>query len=208
MASGSVRCWCRSVVVASGHVSDTALEGTRRRLTAKQAETVDRLGRAAVELLCREGFAALTVRRAAAEAGVGAATAYTYFSSKEHLVAEVFWRRLAASPPAAHVSEDRAARVIEVLRHIALLVADEPEFAGAVTTALLGKDPDVEVLRQRIGVDIRERLAAALGPDIDPDVIDTLEMLYAGALVRAGMGYASYTDIAARLEKSARLILG
>ena len=34
----------------------------------------------------------------AAEAGVGAATAYTYFSSKEHLVAEVFWRRLAASP--------------------------------------------------------------------------------------------------------------
>ena len=159
-------------------------------------------------MLCREGFAALTVRRVAADAGVGAATAYTYFSSKEHLVAEVFWRRLAASPPAAHVSEDRAVRVIEVLRHIALLVADEPEFAGAVTTALLGKDPDVEVLRQRIGVDIRERLAAALGPDIDPDVIDTLEMLYAGALVRAGMGYASYTDIAARLEKSARLILG
>lgn len=189
-------------------MSDTALEGTRRRLTAKQAETVDRLGRAAVELLCREGFAALTVRRVAAEAGVGAATAYTYFSSKEHLVAEVFWRRLAASPPAAHGSEDRAARVVEVLRHIALLVADEPEFAGAVTTALLGRDPDVEVLRQRIGLDIRERLAAALGSDVDPDVIDTLEMLYAGALVRAGMGYASYTDIAARLEKSARLILG
>lgn len=195
------------VVVASGHVSDTALEATRRRLTAKQAETVDRLGRAALELLCREGFAALTVRRVAAEAGVGAATAYTYFSSKEHLVAEVFWRRLAASPPAAHVSEDRAARVTEVLRHIALLVADEPEFAGAVTTALLGKDPDVEVLRQRIGFDIRERLAAALGPDIDPDVIDSLELLYSGALVRAGMGYASYADIAARLEKSARLIL-
>ena len=76
------------------------LESTRRRLTAKQADTVDRLGRAAVELLNREGFAGLTVRRVAAEAGVGAATAYTYFSSKEHLVAEVFWRRLAAAPPA------------------------------------------------------------------------------------------------------------
>jgi hypothetical protein len=38
-------------------------------------------------------------------------------------------------------------------------------------------------------------------------VIDSLEMLYSGALVRAGMGYASYTEIAARLEKSARLIL-
>ena len=153
-----------ALVVASGHVSDPVLESTRRRLTAKQADTVERLGRAAVELLSREGFAGLTVRRVAAEAGVGAATAYTYFSSKEHLVAEVFWRRLAASPPAAHESGDAAARVVDVLRHISLLVADEPEFACAVTNALLGKDPDVEVLRLRIGRDIRDRLAAALGP--------------------------------------------
>jgi AcrR family transcriptional regulator len=188
-------------------VSDPVLESTRRRLTAKQADTVDRLGRAAIDLLRKEGFAGLTVRRVAAEAGVGAATAYTYFSSKEHLVAEVFWRRLAASPPASHESPDPAARVVEVLRHIALLVADEPEFAGAVTNALLGRDPDVEVLRQRIGRDIHDRLAAALGPQVDTAVIDSLEMLYSGALVRAGMGYASYNDIAERLEKSARLLL-
>lgn len=188
-------------------MSDPALESTRRRLTAKQADTVDRLGRAAVHLLNRDGFAALTVRRVAAEAGVGSATAYTYFSSKEHLVAEVFWRRLAGAPPAPHESADRAARVIDVLQHISLLVADEPEFAAAVTSSLLGKDPDVEVLRQRIGLDIRQRLTAALGPRIDEDVIDSLEMLYAGALVRVGMGYASYQEIAQRLEKSARLIL-
>ncbi|MFG1934935.1 TetR/AcrR family transcriptional regulator [Mycobacterium sp. NPDC048908] len=188
-------------------MSDPGLESTRRRLTAKQADTVDRLGRAAVDLLSREGFAGLTVRRVAAEAGVGAATAYTYFSSKEHLVAEVFWRRLAASPPAAHETDDAATRVVDVLRHISLLVADEPEFACAVTNALLGKDPDVEVLRLRIGRDIRDRLAAALRPETDPDIIDSLEMLYSGALVRAGMGHASYTEIAQRLEKSARLML-
>ncbi|MDX1889483.1 TetR/AcrR family transcriptional regulator [Mycolicibacterium sp. 050158] len=188
-------------------MSDPALESTRRRLTAKQADTVERLGRAAVEMLGREGFAGLTVRRVAAEAGVGSATAYTYFSSKEHLVAEVFWRRLAGAPPVPHESDDPATRVIDVLQHISLLVADEPEFAGAVTNALLGKDPDVEVLRQRIGRDIRARLAAALGQDVDEDVIDSLEMLYAGALVRVGMGYATYQEIARRLEKSARLIL-
>ncbi|MGB8403388.1 MAG: TetR family transcriptional regulator [Mycobacterium sp.] len=189
-------------------MSEQALEPTRRRLSAKQADTVDRLSRAALDLLRREGFAGLTVRRVAAEAGVGAATAYTYFSSKEHLVAEVFWRRLVSAPPAPHQSDEQATRVTEVLRHIALLVADEPEFAGAVTNALLGRDPDVEVLRQRIGREIRDRLAAALGSDIDADVIDSLEMLYSGALVRAGMGYASYEEIAARLEKSARLMLG
>jgi AcrR family transcriptional regulator len=188
-------------------VSDPVLESTRRRLTAKQADTVDRLGRAALDLLRTDGFAGLTVRRVAAAAGVGAATAYTYFSSKEHLVAEVFWRRLAAAPPVEHRTEDRATRVVEVLRDIALLVADEPEFAGAVTNALLGRDPDVEVLRLRIGQEIRDRLAAALGPDTDDDVLDSLEMLYAGALVRSGMGYASYPEIAERLEKAARLIL-
>ncbi len=169
---------------------------------------MDRLGRAAVDLLSRDGFAGLTVRRVAAEAGVGAATAYTYFSSKEHLVAEVFWRRLASSPCTPQDTGDRAAKVVQVLGHISLLVADEPEFAGAVTTALLGRDPDVEVLRLRIGRDIRDRLATALGPDTDPDVLDSLEMLYSGALVRAGMGYASYEEIAQKLEKSARLVLG
>ena len=143
----------------------------------------------------------------AAEAGVGAATAYTYFSSKEHLVAEVFWRRLASSPVPPTDSPDSTGRVIAVLRHIALLVADEPTLAGAVTNALLSKDPEVEHLRLRIGGEIHQRLVTALGPGHAPDLVESLELLYAGALVRAGMGYASYTEIADRLETSARLLL-
>ena len=181
-----------------------AREATRRRLTAKQADTVDRLGRSAVDVLSREGFAGLTIRMVAAEAGVGAATAYTYFSSKEHLVAEVFGRRLATTP---NDSPDPVTRVVAVLRHIALLVADEPELAGAVTNALLGKDPDVEHLRLRIGQEINKRLTTALGPDADPAVVESLDLLYAGALVRAGMGYASYQQIADLLERSARKLL-
>jgi TetR/AcrR family transcriptional regulator, cholesterol catabolism regulator len=160
-----------------------------------------------MEVLSREGFSGLTIRMVAAEAGVGAATAYTYFSSKEHLVAEVFWRRLASSPVPATDSPDPTVRVIAVLRHIALLVADEPELAGAVTNALLGKDPEVKHLRLRIGREIHQRLVTALGPDCTPDIVELLELLYAGALVRAGMGYASYTQIADRLETSARLLL-
>lgn len=177
-------------------------------MTAKQADTVDRLGRSAVGVLSREGFAGLTIRLVAADAGVGAATAYTYFSSKEHLVAEVFWRRIAGTPWPPDDSPDPIDRVVTVLRHIALLVADEPELAGAVTHALLGKDPDVEHLRLRIGQEINRRLAAALGPDADPGVVESLELLYAGALVRAGMGYASYQEIADLLERSTRMLLG
>lgn len=183
-----------------------SLESTRRRLTRKQADTIARLSNAALDVLAREGFGGMTIRLVAAEAGVGAATAYTYFSSKEHLVAEVFWRRLAASAPPADGDVAPAERVIAVLRQIALLVADEPEFAAAVTNALLGRDPDVEHLRDRIAREIRGRLDEAVGPDPDPALAPTLELLYTGALVHAGMGYVTYEEIADRLERSARLL--
>ncbi|WP_345343455.1 helix-turn-helix domain-containing protein [Rhodococcus olei] len=193
--------------VSGRGVSGRSFESTRRRLTPKQAETVDRLCAAAVDVLREEDFAGLTVRTVAARAGVGPATAYTYFSSKEHLVAEVFWRRLSQSPRPDTDGHDRTGRVVAVLRDIALLLADEPGLSGAVTNALLGSDPDVEHLRVRIGLEIRERLEDALGGNADPDVLETLELLYAGALLRAGMGYGSYADLADRLERSATMIL-
>ena len=183
-----------------------SLESTRRRLTRKQAETIAKLSAAAMSVLNREGFSGLTIRLVAAEAGVGAATAYTYFSSKEHLVAEVFWRRLAARPvPPPDDGATPADRAVAVLRHTALLVADEPEFAAAVTTALLGRDPDVQHLRDRIGAEIRHRLTEAVGTG-HTGLIGALELLYTGALVYAGMGYASYAEVADRLEGSARLL--
>ncbi|MVU79553.1 TetR family transcriptional regulator [Nocardia sp. ET3-3] len=183
------------------------MEATRRRLTEKQADTVEKLTRAALDVLRREGFAGLTVRMVAAQAGVGTATAYTYFSSKEHLVAEMFWRRLAATEAPGDGEPDSTKRVLAVLRQIAMLVADEPTLAGAVTSALLGTDPDVAHLRLRIGSEIRTRLIDALGADNDLELVETLEMIYAGALVRAGMGYASYAEVAERMEKAALQVL-
>ncbi|MEU4311729.1 helix-turn-helix domain-containing protein [Nocardia sp. NPDC024068] len=183
------------------------LEATRRRLSGKQADTVDRLTKAAMEVLAREGFAGLTIRMVAGAAGVGTATAYTYFSSKEHLVAEIFWRRIRSSQTPVSEDADPTVRVLAELRGIALLVADEQELSGAVTSALLGRDPDVEHLRTRIGVEIRARITRALEPEADPDIVESLELLYAGALVRAGMGYESYADIADRLERAALLVL-
>jgi hypothetical protein len=79
--------------------------------------------------------------------------------------------------------------------------------AGAVTNALLGKNPEVQHLRLRVGREIHQRLVGALGSHHTADLVESLELLYAGALVRAGMGYASYAKIADRLETSARLLL-
>ncbi|MFC4372910.1 TetR/AcrR family transcriptional regulator [Nocardia halotolerans] len=194
--------------MSENHSDPAILEATRRRLTEKQADTVDRLTKAAVDVIKKQGFAGLTVRQVAAAAGVGTATAYTYFSSKEHLVAEVFWRRLLQSPQLEHDSDQTAAqRVVATLRQVSLMVGGETELAGAVTSALLGQDPDVSHLRVRIGLEIRQRIARALGPDPDLDVLAAFEMLYAGALVRAGMGYGTYDEMADRIEKSVYLIL-
>ena len=189
--------------------SPVSQESTRRRLTAQQAETVARLTDAAVDVLNSDGFDGLTVRVVAKRAGVAPATAYTYFSSKSHLVSEVFWRRLAEGVPEADASLSREDRVAEILRNVSLVVAGEGQLGGAVTVALLGTDPDVEHLRLRIGGFIRTRLAQALEVDVEHSgpVVDALEMLYAGGLVHAGMGHLTYEQTSERLVAAARLIL-
>ncbi|GAA4907951.1 AcrR family transcriptional regulator [Nonomuraea thailandensis] len=187
-------------------------EPTRRRLSGRQADTVRRLTDAAVEEVRATGFDGFTVRNVARRAGVAPATAYTYFTSKNHLITEVFWRRLRALPPIPQAPQAPRERVIAVLREIALLVSDEPELAAACTTALLGTDPDVRELRLRIGRTIHRRLLAALDPGAErpsPEqarVLNALEFAYAGALVHAGMGYSSYAEMADRLAEVAGLL--
>ncbi|WP_168700072.1 TetR/AcrR family transcriptional regulator [Gordonia paraffinivorans] len=189
--------------------SPVSQESTRRRLTRQQAETVARLTDAAVEVLNDEGFEGLTVRSVAKLAGVAPATAYTYFSSKSHLVAEVFWRRLSAGVSQPDPTASKAERVAQVLREVALVVAGEGQLGGAVTVALLGTDPDVEHLRIRIGVFIRRRLAEALedDPENPSPLLDALEMIYAGGLVHAGMGHMTYEETSERLVAAAHLLM-
>jgi len=179
------------------------------RLTERQAQTVDRLAAAALDEVRDHGFEGLTVRSVARRAGVASGTAYTYFASKEHLVAEVFRRRLAALPD-AQVDRRRSAnaRVGDALAGIAVLIADEPELAAAATPALLAPDPDVKRVRDQLGVEIRRRVARALGDDADPAVLRSLEMVVAGATLQAGMGHVDYADLPARLAEAAGLILG
>lgn len=189
--------------------STSAAEVGRRDLGGRQADRVDALVAAAIDELRANGYDGLTVRNVARRAGVAAATAYTYFGSKDHLVAEVFWRRLDALP-APDVDERRPAvdRVSDALRDLALLVNDEPELAAASTTAILATDPDVQRLRDRIGAAFNARLQAALGPAHDPAALRALNLALSGALLQAGMGYVGYADLADRMREVAALVLG
>jgi AcrR family transcriptional regulator len=183
---------------------------TRRRVTARQADTIDGLVAAAVDEIREEGYDGLTVRNVARRAGVAPATAYTYFASKDHLVAEAYWRRLQALEPMRFDGRwSPARRAAEALRQIALLVADEPALSSACTAAMLSNDPDVAELRDRIGADVHRRLAAAVG-DVPGAAARTaaLDLLFTGALVQVGTGHLSYDAMADRLAEAAALTMG
>ena len=180
-------------------------EATRR---PRQEETVRRLVGAALETLRESSYADLTVRGVAARAQVAPATAYTYFSSKNHLLAEVYLDLVRQVPFFTDVNESRLSRVQQQLRSLALVVADEPEVAAACTTALLSNDAAVRAVRERIGSEIHKRVKSALGPDAEARTVAALEMGYFGALVQAGSGAFTYRQIADRLGYVAGLVLG
>jgi AcrR family transcriptional regulator len=181
----------------------------RRRVDGRQADRVDALVEATIAELRAGGYDGLTVRGAARRAGIAPATAYTYYASKDHLVADVFWRRL-QTLEAGPVDGRRSprTRVSAALREVALLIAAEPELAAASTTAVLAQDPDVQRLRNRIGNAFNEHLAAALGEDADPAVLRALNLALAGALLQAGMGYFTYAELADRMDEVAGLVVG
>lgn len=193
-------------------MSSTAVQlstvAPRRHLSDRQAKTVHNLTEAAVAEIIDAGYAGLTVRNVAKRAGVAPATAYTYFASKEHLVAEVFWRRFSAT---ASARPDRrrspAARATDVLLDFALVVAEETELSAACTVALLADDAEVRELRLRIGLELHRRLLDALGDDATPIVVQTLELATSGALLQVGTGHLDYAAIPGLLTDVAHLTL-
>ncbi|BBY45625.1 TetR family transcriptional regulator [Mycolicibacterium celeriflavum] len=194
------------VVAVTGPAPVTDGETPRNR---RQEETFRKVLAAGVQMLRESSYADLTVRAVAAKAKVAPATAYTYFSSKNHLIAEVYLDLMRQVPYFTDVNESRLTRVEKTLRAMALMVADEPEVAAACTTALLsGTDATVRAVRDRIGAEIHRRIRSAMGPDADPRALAALEMTFFGALVNAGSGVFTYHQIADRLSYVVGLILG
>ncbi|NKZ12724.1 TetR family transcriptional regulator [Mycolicibacterium septicum] len=176
----------------------------------RQEETFRKVLTAGTEMLRESSYADLTVRAVAARAGVAPATAYTYFSSKNHLIAEMYLDLVSRCPYFTDVNDSRTTRVDKALRALTLVVADEPEVAAACTTALLGggSDPAVRKVRDRIGAEIHKRIRSAVGPDADSRIVSALEMTFFGALVNAGSGAFTYHQIADRLTYVVGLVLG
>ncbi len=184
-------------------------EMPRRHLSDRQRELVDRLVAAAQAEVEDRGYDEVTVRGIARRAGVAPATAYTYFSSKDHVLGELFWRRMLALPPAlVDLGRPGPERVAAAVDEKGLGIADSPAVVAACTAALLGGGPDVAHLRTQIAGEFHRRLAAALGPGADHDVLGVLDLVYVGALLSAGMGHLDFAELPGRLGEAAALLTG
>jgi AcrR family transcriptional regulator len=160
------------------------IEATRRRLSTRQAEVVAKLVRAAGEETEEAGYDGLTVRGVAKRAGVAPATAYTYFSSKDHLLAEVLWRRMEALAPVdTDDSVPMSERIARTVRDMIPFADGSPTLIDACTVALVSSNPGV-----------------------DPRVVRVLEACYSGALLTAGTGHRSFLDIPTFVADAATLL--
>lgn len=199
-------------VTATGYVgrvsSDAAVTvAARTPRNRRQEETFRKVLVAGMEMLRESSHADITIRAVAGRAKVAPATAYTYFSSKNHLIAEIYLDLVGRVPFFTDVNETRLQRVQSALRSLALVVADEPEFAAACTTALLSTDAAVHAVRDRIGAEIHRRIKSALGPRSDPRIVEALEITYYGALVHAGSGTLTYQEVTERISYTVALLL-
>jgi AcrR family transcriptional regulator len=186
-------------------VDEPAEQRGRRHLSERQAEVMERLVAAAAEEAEERPYADITVRTIAKRAGLAPATAYTYFSGKDHLLAEVLWRRMQSSPSLVDLTLDLPDRVAETARTMGFGSMGSPAVA-ACTTALLGDGPDVKRVRSRLGAEIGRRLAAALGSGADPAVLGVLQVTYTGALLSAGMGHLAFDAVPTLMSEATALM--
>lgn len=176
-------------------------------MSTRQQDTVRKLLDSAEAVLREDGYDDLTLRLVASRAGVTHTTAYTYFSSKAHLVSEIFWRRVRAIPqPRPVPGASLRTRVDAALRGPSLALRDEPALAQAALAAMLSQDPDVQRLRDEIGTDLARRLDTALGNDVDAAVGEALLLTFSGAMLQAGMGYFDFAGVVSRVLSAAELL--
>lgn len=186
--------------------SQVSTDVERRGPNSRSADTIMRLLDAGRQELGEVSYDELTIRAVAARAGVSPATAYTYFGSKDHLVAELFWQVVAASSADTGRARTVQSRLQRTMRTLAEAIGSQPALAAAANRSMLGNDPDVHRLRMRVGGLISERFATALGPR-DDDLLDVLLLGFFGALLQTGMGFGSYDDLGDRLDRLVAVVM-
>jgi AcrR family transcriptional regulator len=187
---------------------------TRRVLRSDGAATRRRIIESAVALTRERPLAELTMRDIARAADVSAATAYTYFSSKEQLFAEAYLdgvesltEHLRAHAPSGETAADRVAAV---LRRAVKGAAATGDVVQATAIALASSDPAVAPLRPLADDAFAEWIAVALdGATIadHDDVVKLLQLTMFASFVAVAHGRQTLAESGRLLELAVRRLV-
>jgi TetR/AcrR family transcriptional regulator, cholesterol catabolism regulator len=183
-------------------------------LTPSQEARRQRVIDAAILLSGQREFSRIQVKDVAEEAGVALGTVYHYFSSKEHLFAEVLvsWAATLQANVTRHplAGTTPAERLAEVLHRSARAFQRQPYLAKLVATLEVSSDPFATEILDRLDRATNHVYTAALeGVDaatIGP-VVRVVESVLSGVLRSWSSGRLSMVDVLARLDEVVALVL-
>ena len=169
---------------------------------------MERLIAAAAEEAEERPYGEISVRTIAKRAGVAPATAYTYFSGKDHLLAEVLLQRVQVSPQPGRP-------------HAVRSPTGWPTPPAPWASAPWGRRPSPSARQRCWGRPRREACALAAGcrdqragwrprsvPGVDPAVLNVLQVTYTGALLSAGMGHLAFDAVPPLMGEATALMTG
>lgn len=170
--------------------------------------TCRRVFGAAAAMLDESTQADVSVPELAKRARIAPAALSAHFPSLDAMFAELYLNRVTELPLVIDPLASVQARVSHELRAVTLVVADEPRLAVACTRALMrNDDAAVAEARTRIAAEVQRRIAAAMGTGAWPEVLQTLETLFWGALLQVESRAVTYRAMANRLDTMLALIL-
>jgi AcrR family transcriptional regulator len=181
-----------------------ASPGARRKLAIEAARAI----------ACEGGYEAVTMGEVARRSGVGRATLYRYFSSKDQLLVEVsldfnvqLREELRVHPPRG---ETAAERLTDVFSRVLEAVAREPKLLAATLRAFFADDP---VVRERVpelrrfgGTFVDAGLGGVDAPNA-PEIARVLGPLSLAMTIRISSGHCSLDEAIEEIRCAARLLV-
>lgn len=185
-----------------------------RRFSRAQAEKRAEARRAAAQLASQGGYEAVTMAAVADQIGISRATIYRYFTSKDHLLAEVMeeWTvrinsQLRRNPPAGNVLAERVGAAFERIIEIA---ARNRGLTGAMLFAATSSDPAATEAFPSWSAPVEVYLKTLVGQEEVEnleDVIAVLSHVLFSALIAMVMRGQPPAESARILRTTARLLL-
>jgi AcrR family transcriptional regulator len=172
-----------------------------------RAGTTERIFAAAGALLADDGIGAFTISRVAEAAGLGRATVYNHFRSRDELVLRLLQRSMDDASVGGQMTTDCRQRVVAVAWSMIVAFSQTIGSPAASMSALTAPDPELHHLQASIAAEMTSRFRVAL--DVGTDELVAIALVWAtiGLLLQAGYGQIEVEDLEGRIESVADVVL-